>query len=279
YPFVLDGSVTLAAGTVHTFLANSEGTRLQFGRTHVRLMVSLEGKADDGMALQRYESFDARDFSGLPHDEVVVATINRLAKELAALRTAPLAEPFTGPAILRNRASGVFFHEIFGHRIEGHRQKLSDEGQTFARKVGEPILPSFLSVVDDPSLPALGKQDLNGYYPFDDEGMPSRRVSLVEHGVLKEFLLSRSPLPGFPHSNAHGRRQPGREPVSRQGNLMVESSKQVPFAQLRRMLIEECRRQNKPYGLIFDDISGGYTTTTRSGPQASKVLPPMVTRV
>lgn len=279
YPFVLDGSVTLSAGTVHTFLASSEGTRLQFGRTHVRIYVSLDGKAGDGMALQRGEAFDARDFSGLPRDEVITATIDRLAKELQALRGAPVAEPFTGPAILRNRASAVFFHEIFGHRVEGHRQKLSDEGQTFTRKIGEPILPPFLSVVDDPSMVRLGDRDLNGYYPFDDEGVPSRRVTLVDKGVLKEFLLSRSPLPGFPRSNGHGRRQPGRDVVSRQGNLMVLSTKQVPFPQLRQALLAECRRQNKPYGLIFDDISGGYTTTSRSGPQAFKVLPLLVTRV
>jgi TldD protein len=279
YPFVLDGSITLSAGTTHRFQANSEGTRLQFGRTHVRMFVSLEGKADDGMSLQRTESFDAREFSGLPKDQVVLAAIDRLAKELQALRSAPVAEPFTGPAILRNRASAVFFHEIFGHRIEGHRQKLSDEGQTFTRKVGEPILPAFLSVVDDPSKEKLGGIDLNGYYPFDDEGVPSRPVTLVKDGVLKEFLLSRSPLPGFPHSNGHGRRQPGRDVVSRQGNLMVLSKKQVPFAELRRQLVAECRRQNKPYGLIFDDISGGYTTTNRSGPQAFKVLPLLVTRV
>lgn len=279
YPFVLDGGVTLSTSTTHTFLVNSEGTRLQHGRTHVRLSVTLQGIADDGMQLLRNESFDARDFSGLPKDEVVVATIDRLAKELQALREAPVAEPYTGPAILRNRASAVFFHEIFGHRIEGHRQKLSDEGQTFARKVGEPILPPFLSVVDDPSAPRLGSQDLNGHYLFDDEGVPSRRVTLVENGVLKEFLLSRSPLPGFPRSNGHGRRQPGREVVARQANLMVLSTKQVPYARLRQQLIEECRRQKKPYGLIFDDISGGFTTTTRSGPQAFKVLPLLVTRV
>jgi predicted Zn-dependent protease len=279
YPFALDGDVTLSVSNVHTFLANSEGSRLQHGRTHVRLYVSVQGKAEDGMNLQRGESFDARDFSGLPKDEVVLATMDRLAKELETLRKAPLVEPFIGPAILRNRASGVFFHEIFGHRIEGHRQKLSDEGQTFAKKVGQPILPSFISVIDDPSLPKQGSVDLNGHYPFDEEGVPSRRVTLVDKGILKEFLLSRSPLAGFPHSNGHGRRQPGREPVSRQGNLMVVSTKQVPFAQLRRMLQEECRKQNKPYGLIFDDISGGFTTTSRSGPQAFKVLPLLVTRV
>jgi TldD protein len=279
YPFVLDSSISLQASAAQTFLANSEGTRLQFGRMHVRLAIALAGMADDGMSLERSEIFDASDFSGLPKDVVVLATIDRLASELKALRTAPLVEPFTGPAILRNRASGVFFHEIFGHRIEGHRQKRTDEGQTFAAKVGQPILPTFLSVVDDPTMPKLGNQDLNGYYPYDDEGVPAQRVTLVDKGVLKEFLLSRSPLPGFAHSNGHGRRQAGRDAISRQGNLTVISSKQVPYGELRKMLVDECRRQKKPYGLIFDDISGGFTMTTRDAPQAFKVQPLMVHRV
>src|SRR5439155_26304633 len=133
------------------------------------------------------------------------------------------AEPYSGPAILGNRAAGVFFHQIFGHRMEGQRQKGSDEGQTFADKVGQPILPSFLSVVDDPSMVKLGKQDLNGYYQFDDEVLASRRVTLVENGILRGFLMSRSPLPNFAQSNGHGRRERGREAVARQGNLMVLS--------------------------------------------------------
>src|SRR5262249_16878594 len=152
----------------------------------------------------------------------------------------------------------VFFHEIFGHRIEGHRQKDVEEGQTFTKMVGKPILPEFLSVTDDPTLPRFATEDLRGFYRYDDEGVPASKVPLVQKGVLKTFLLSRSPVPGFPNSNGHGRREPGRPVVSRQGNLIVESTKAVPFAQLREMLVEECRKQNKPYGYLFEDITGGY---------------------
>jgi hypothetical protein len=88
--------------------------------------------------------------------------------------------------------------------------------------------------------------------------------------------MSRSPVEGFPNSNAHGRKQGGREAVARQGNLIVKSSNEVPFEQLVSMLKEECRQQNKPYGLIFYDISGGFTTTSRFGPQSFKVIPLLV---
>jgi predicted Zn-dependent protease len=215
----------------------------------------------------------------LPSEQKVRESFRAVLDMVLALRTAPLVEPYTGPAILLNRASGVFFHEIFGHRIEGHRQKDVEEGQTFTNMVGKPILPTFLSVIDDPTKARFQEEDLRGFYRFDDEGVPASRVNLVEQGVLRTFLLSRSPVLGFTQSNGHGRRQPGRQVVSRQGNLMVESTKAVTFPKLRDLLVQECNKQNKPYGYLFEDITGGFTTTSRGGPQAFKVLPVVVYRV
>jgi predicted Zn-dependent protease len=198
---------------------------------------------------------------------------------MEGLVVSPLNDPTVGPALLTGRAAAVFFHEVFGHRAEGHRQKDVNEGQTFAKKVGEPILPDFLSIVDDPTLKKLGKQDLLGYYQYDDEGVTGERTVLVDHGVLKNFEMSRSPLVGFPHSNGHGRRQIGATPVSRQGNLIVESNKTVTNAELRAKLIELIKQQNKPYGLLIDDIAGGFTFTGRGQPQAFQVEPLVVYKV
>ncbi len=104
-------------------------------------------------------------------------------------------------------------------------------------------------------------------------------MAVVENGILKTFLMSRSPIQGFPESNGHGRRAPGAEIVSRQSNLFVESSKKVSDAELRRMLIAEVKRQNKPYGLFFSQVTGGFTTTARRGLQAFTVIPLVVYRV
>jgi predicted Zn-dependent protease len=202
-----------------------------------------------------------------------------MRKELEGLVAAPINDPTVGPALLTGRAAAVFFHEVFGHRAEGHRQKDVSEGQTFSKKVGEQILPDFLSITDDTTMKKLSGQDLLGYYQFDDEGVPAQRVSLVEHGVLKNFEMSRSPLVGFPRSNGHGRRQLGATPVSRQGNLIVESSKTVTNAQLRAKLIELIKTQGKSYGLLIDDIAGGFTFTGRGQPQAFQVLPLVVYKV
>jgi predicted Zn-dependent protease len=163
--------------------------------------------------------------------------------------------------------------------MEGHRQKDVEEGQTFAKKLGKKVLPEFLSVVDDPTLRTFNGIELNGFYEFDDQCVPAQPARLVEDGVLQTFLMSRSPARGIVRSNGHGRRQPGMDPVARMGNTILKSSKRVPFERLRQMLIEECRKQDKEFGLLFTDISGGFTTTRRWSPQAFKVIPIKVYRV
>jgi TldD protein len=276
---VLNSIVTFTAQAQNQYQVTSEGTKLQFGDVHYRLELFVQGKASDGMDLERYYNFDWVDPASAPEDKIVLAQCAILQKELEALSRAPLAEPYAGPAMLTGRAAAVFFHEVFGHRDEGFRQKDISEGQTFADKVGELLLPNFISIVDDPTTPKLGSTVLLGNYRYDDEGIAAQKVTLVDHGVLRNFEMSRQPLNGFPESNGHGRRQVGLPPESRQGNLIVESSYKVTNARLRQMLIEEIKRQGKPYGLFFDDISGGFTFTGRSQPQAFHVEPLVVYRV
>ena len=279
YPLVFNSSVAVIGSAENRYMASSEGTRLRTTRKLLRVVLSAETRADDGMDLEQSHIFNSATEDGLPSEKEMTVAFRAVLEQVMALREAPLVEPYTGPAILLNRASGVFFHEIFGHRIEGHRQKDVNEGQTFTNMVGEVILPEFLSVVDDPTQARFGDTDLRGFYRYDDEGVLAQRVELIKDGVLKTFLMSRSPLPGFDYSNGHGRREPGNSVVSRQGNLMVESKKAVPFEELREMLVAECKKKSKPYGFLFEDISGGFTMTTRGGPQAFKVLPIIVRRI
>ena len=279
YPSVLTSRVAVSAQVDTRYFTSTEGTRLAHGRGFARIFLTAGAKAADGTDVSTFETFEAVDASGLPDEKALMAAVDRLSGEISGLLKAPEAEPYVGPAIFSGRAAGVFFHEIFGHRVEGHRQKDESEGQTFTKSVGTQVLPNFLSVVFDPTRKKTGGVDLNGWYDYDDEGVKARPVTAVENGTLKTFLLSRSPIQGFAHSNGHGRRQPGLEVVSRQSNLIVESSKSVPEAKLRQMLIEEVKRQKKPYGLYFRDITGGFTTTQRAGLQAFKVIPVIVYRV
>jgi len=276
---IINSIVTFTAQAQNVYQVTSEGTQLQFGQIRYRLELFIQGKAPDGMDIDRFYNFDWVNPSDAPDDQAVAAAQASMRREMEGLVKAPINDPTVGPALLTGRAAAVFFHEVFGHRAEGHRQKDVAEGQTFAKKVGEPILPDFLSIFDDTTMKKLGSQDLLGYYQFDDEGVPAQRVTLVDHGVLKNFEMSRSPLVGFPHSNGHGRRQIGATPVSRQGNLIVQSSKTLTNAQLRAKLIELIKSQGKPFGLLIDDIAGGFTFTGRGQPQAFQVLPLVVYKV
>jgi len=279
HPEIYSSAVLLQISATRSYLATSEGTALVRPSALSRLILQAETRADDGMELMRVESFQAASPDELPPEEQLAKSVEKISTDLAALRAAPAAEAYAGPAMLSGRAAAVFFHEVLGHRLEGHRQRDEAEGQTFTKKVNQKVLPEFLSVVDDPTKTELNGVPLAGAYDFDDEGVPAARVTAVENGVLKNFLMSRMPITNFSHSNGHGRRQAGLMPTGRQGNLIVTSTKTVSDAELRRQFIEEIKKQGKPYGLYFEDIQGGFTLTQRGVPQAFQVLPVMVWRV
>jgi TldD protein len=279
YPYIYSSTVVITAQKTRFHFLSTEGNHVVAPSAFIRVAIEAETRADDGMELMRVETFQAESIDHLPAESEISARVEKMASDLKALREAPLAEPFDGPALLSGRASGVFFHEVLGHRLEGHRQRGEQEGQTFTKKVDQSVLPDFLTVVDDPTQRKLNGIDLGGWYEYDDEGMPATRVEVIKNGVLKTFLMSRMPIKNFANSNGHGRSQPGLMPTGRQGNLIVSSSNTVKDSELRQKLIDEVKKQGKPYGLYFEDIQGGFTLTQRSMPQAFQVLPVLVWRV
>ena len=278
-PLVLRNDVQLQIEADNRYFTNSEGSQVATGDLMCRLYIQASTKADDGMELPLYASYFARTPAELPDEKQLAADVHEMIALLAKLRAAPIVDPFSGPAILSGRAAGVFFHEIFGHRVEGHRQKSVDDAQTFGKRVDQAVLPPFLSVVFDPTARKVGAIDLVGHYLYDDEGVKARRVTVVDNGTLKTFLLGRTPLSRFPQSNGHGRAQPGFLPVSRQSNLLVQSAASVTSAALTDLLKEEARKQGKPFGLLFENIEGGFTFTGRSSTNAFNVMPNVVYRI
>jgi predicted Zn-dependent protease len=279
FPDVYQNAVILSVENETDYFVSSEGSQVVTPRLVAQLVVLAVTRADDGMDLFRAQTFEAETVEGLPTQAKLEAAVKDLGISLEALRKAPVTEPFDGPAILSGRAAAVFFHEVLGHRLEGQRQRGDEEGQTFTKEVGKDLLPSFISVADDPTLTTFGKTWLSGNYQYDDEGQKARRVQLIDEGVLMTFLMSRLPIASFSASNGHGRAQSGRVPTGRQGNLIVTSTKTESDAKLRKHLIEEAKKQGKQYGLYFEDISSGFAVTSRSSPQAFSIIPLVVWRV
>jgi predicted Zn-dependent protease len=276
---IIEGSASVNAEVETRRYVNADGSRIVTSSTLYHLSLSAMAKAEDGMELPLHRTYLSLSPERLPDEDTLKRDLDAMVATLLALRKAPLAEPYTGPAVLSGRASAVFFHEIFGHRIEAQRQKDEEEAQTFKGDVNKPVLPAFLSVVSDPTLRAFGDTELAGWYRFDDEGVKASRVTVVDKGILRSFLLSRAPIAGFDHSNGHGRRQQGHRVVARQSNLIVESASPLTRAELKQRLIEATRAAGKPYGLLFDDIEGGFTFTKRVIPNAFNVRPTVVYRV
>src|SRR5580698_907360 len=279
YPYIYTSNAVITAQRTQFHFVSSEGSRIVTKQGLIRLAIEAETRADDGMELMRVETFQAENLSHLPSEAQVTARMEKMASDLKALRAAPVAEPFDGPALLSGRAAAVFFHEVLGHRLEGHRQRGEQEGQTFTKKVNQKVLPEFLSVTDDPTLRTLNGMDLGGWYEYDEEGTPAARVEVIKDGILKSFLMSRMPIKDFQTSNGHGRAQASLMVTGRQGNLIVTSSRVTKDSELRQKLIDEIKKQAKPYGLYFEDIQGGFTLTQRAMPQAFQVLPVLVWRV
>lgn len=276
---IFNGSSGVYYQILRKYFVSSNGDKI--AQNFISSNASISGviKAKDGMEMPLYESYFSSKPDGLASDKVMSADAGEILKNLIALKNAPVAEPYSGPALLSGRASGVFFHEIFGHRVEGQRLKKEDDAQTFKKKVHEMVLPASFTVYCDPLMKKYENQDLNGFYTYDDQGSKAEKVKIVENGILYGFLMGRSPIEGFAKSNGHGRAQAGFQPVSRQSNLVVETSDPKTTEELRAELIRLVKEQNKTYGYLFQQVVGGFTNISRISPNAFNVTPVLVYRI
>lgn len=281
YRDVQNSGLTIRRILKNYYVVNSEGTELVTrapGNPYFIYMWAAT-QAPDGMNLDVSRTFSIATAESLPGEEALAKVREEMTAQLLKLRLAKIADPYTAPAILDPESTGVLFHEAIGHRLEGERQRDNDEGQTFKGQIGKAIIPEFLTVEDDPTARDWRGQSLNGFYRYDEEAVPAQKVVLIENGVLRNYLLSRRPIAGFSKSNGHGRAQFGRDPIGRMSNLFVKSAQSFPLATLKKMLLEECKKQNKPFGLIIRKTRSGDTSTARGRYQAFRGTPEEVYQV
>ena len=276
---IIVGKALMTYVAERKYFISSEGSKVAQNKTYTRLQIFGKIKADDGSLLPLYKSYYAFRPSDLPEDEKIMEDVKKLVNRLRELKNASIAQPYTGPAILSPGAAGVFFHEIFGHRIEGHRLKSETDSHTFKNKLGEKVLPEYIDIVFDPTIVTFNGQDLFGTYVYDDEGVKASKVKVVSKGILNNFLMSRTPVKNYMNSNGHGRAQAGMHPVSRQSNLIVETSNPLSDKELRKLLIRECKKQKKEYGYLFKEVVGGFTLTNIYTPNVFNIIPTEVYRI
>ncbi|MBZ4191746.1 metallopeptidase TldD-related protein [Niabella beijingensis] len=272
-PDLLTGIATVEFKIVRKYFVDTDGSAITENSTSTWQSVYGQTKASDGMELPLFRMYYAYEPGALPGKDSVLEDIKAMSVKLTELKTAPVADPFVGPAILSGRASGVFFHEIFGHRLEGKRMKSDFDGHTFKNRIGSAVLPTFLSIALDPTIKKLGATEVDGFYRYDDEGVPAQKVNVVENGILRSFLMTRTPINGSSGSNGHARTAPGGIPESRQSNLVVKASESKTAAELKDLLRNEAKKQGHEYGYYFEDVQGGFTSIGRTTPNAFNVMP------
>ncbi|HEX4998460.1 MAG TPA: metallopeptidase TldD-related protein [Terriglobia bacterium] len=272
YKDVQTSGVTLRARLTHRYMVNSEGTTTLQPELLVSLETGASVQAPDGMRIGYSIPFHARSFEDLPSPQVFADTIRQLAANLTSVRAAPVLEAnYSGPVLLTGAASTEMFARVLAPNLYGQRAPLGTRGSNnvsdLADRMNRPVLPPYFTVIDDPGQKRVGDRFLIGSYEIDDQGVPAKRVALIEDGLLNNMLMSRRPGQDRLQSNGHGRSgYPGRE-TTQIGNLFVTAKQGKSYDELKKQLINLAKEEKLKYALVIKGVS-----VSGGGPVGSPVL-------
>jgi TldD protein len=245
---------------VNDYFVNSEGTSTRQGYTVYSLNLSAETQAEDGMELGRSPFYVGATAAELPTQEKLLAEATQMLQTLKDLREAPMVEEdYRGPILFSNDAASDILDGMIGANILGIRPKPGDSARTtgeFSSNYKGRVLPTFLSVVDDPTMKSFAGKSLIGSYQIDEEGVRVAPLPVIKDGILVQYLLGRVPIRDFADSNGHGRAAPGQSPSPNIGNLILQPKESSSPEELKRKLIEMCKQQGKPYGYYAETLVG-----------------------
>jgi TldD protein len=258
---IQSGSASIIAFEGKHYFVSSEGSASMQSEAVVKIEVSCSAQADDGMPIHDGRVWIVETMDQLPPEATLVAEVEKLSREVSALRTAPIVDDYAGPVLFTNVAAGQVVRVLLSEDFSGTPAPKSDRpghqasGESeLVGKIGERILPAGVSVIDDPTVKRVGKAVLVGGSRFDDEGMPAQKVSLVENGVFKRFLMSRIPRKGFEHSNGHAASSAFGGLRAHPANLIVSSTAGVSDAEIRRRALAAAATENHGYVLVVERL-------------------------
>jgi predicted Zn-dependent protease len=270
FPEVQRGDVRVRETTVRRRFVSSDGG-LVVEPSHLGVMeIAISGQAADGMQLRRFSFLPAKK-EGTFDESAARSEATRIARELAALVKAPVAEDYVGPVLFEGRAAAQLAFELMGASLSGTPPPEGSENfeSPLARRLGNRVLPKDFSVVDDPTLESYEGVRLLGGYHVDDEGIVATKTSLVEDGLLRTFLMSRAPREGVPSSNGHGRSGLVGWAHGVPSNLVVTAKKGLSKHALRKELLAAVREEGEKYGLVVTEFDPS------TSPSSGGVIPPV----
>jgi TldD protein len=259
YPKVFSSGVEVQNSQSTNYVVTSEGTELRTPEDLNYVRAVARGLAPDGTEVRDSLIFQAFTPEGLPSEDVLTREVKAVGENVTALSQAPVGEAYDGPVLFEAPAAAQLFGQLLGDNLKIMRKPVTDPGRPsryspseLENRLGSRILPEWMDVVDDPTQTQYRGHTLLGHYVYDMEGVAPQPLTLVEKGVLKTFLLTRTPVfKEYPGSNGHARlagaygtRFPGF------GNLFIRVSQTTPAADMKQKLIDLCRAGNKPYGIL-----------------------------
>jgi TldD protein len=266
FPEIQESKVTYYLVYATEYLLTSEGTEIRTNRCFAATEAAMNTLASDGMQLNHYYATYAPKPAELPSVAEVKKGLNVAGSELMAMRVSPPAPDYTGPVLFEARAAAPLVAQVLGPALNGARppvafqpvmeQFLSNIGgkSDWVNRIGARVLPTSVTVVDDPRVKEFAGKPLIGGYRVDDEGVPAEKVTVVESGSLKELLMSRRPGPDSEKSNGHGRSAFLNDAKPTPSNLFFNSSETVPAAELKKKFLDICRANKQEYCLEVKEM-------------------------
>ncbi len=233
-----------AVDAVHR-LVDSEGTTIRIPQAEGQFEIRASAQAPDGMILRDSALFYTDDVTKMFSEAELTAAAKTVAEQVTKLAAAPMGDSYSGPMLFEGVASPQLLAEILGRNLHINRKLVGVGGAgnptDLEGRRGVRIMPEMFDVVDDPTLPMFGNEEV------DDEGVPSKKVSLVEKGVLKDFLRTRTPVRGYSDSNGHALLAGNPTPT----NLIVTTHETTPLSEMRRKMIDLCQQRGLAYGIVI----------------------------
>ena len=259
YPGITGSAVDFEASAGNTYFVNTEGTTTRTPDSIFMVRTRAGRQAPDGSYIYDGLVIQAFDPAQLPPEPELRARIEQVARNVEALAAAPTGELYTGPVLFEGPAAAQVFGEVFGLQLGPVRRPVSEpnrpipmQATDLENRLGSRVLPEWMNVVDDPTRREWNGQPLLGFYEVDLEGVAPRRVSVVEQGVLKSLLGTRTPAPGVKETTGHARLPGGLGMrLARPSNLFLEASQTVPDGEIRARFLAALKERNKPYGIII----------------------------
>ena len=250
---------------LNRYFVNTEGTVTRNGEAVYTYSFEGSSQAPDGMRIDRSHGYIVGRADELPKPEEVKKDAEQLISTFEVLRKAPLVEDdYHGPVLFSADAATALFERLIVGNILGIRPEVGSDARVrgeFASYYKSRVLPDFLSAVDDPRPRKVDGQTLIGSYDVDDEGVKAEPVTVIDKGVLTNFLVGREPIKDVLHSNGHGRTALASSPRPQISNLIFTASNGVPFEELKKKLMQMCKDQGRPYGYYVE------TTGVRLAPR------------